>query len=102
MTCNNVDGDVTKSYRMDTQIMFECVQTQIPDKTYSILQLSVSHKYNSNSLAAELHTNKSNAAGNSKRLCTSAVDGCAYSERSFKTTLLLFFAGNDVDVELFS
>jgi len=30
--------------------------------------LAVSHKYNSNSLAAVLHINKSNAAGNSKRL----------------------------------
>jgi len=30
----------------------------------------VSHKYNSNSLAAVLHINKSNAAGNNKRLFT--------------------------------
>jgi len=32
-----------------------------------------SHKYNSNSLAAVLHMNKSNAAGNSKRLYTPDV-----------------------------
>jgi len=35
--------------------------------------LAVSHKYNSNSLAAVLHINKSNAAGNSKRLYTPAL-----------------------------
>jgi len=32
-----------------------------------IFELNVSHKYNSNALAAVLHRNKSNAAGNSKR-----------------------------------
>jgi len=32
--------------------------------------INVSYKYNSNSLAAVLHINKSDAAGNSKRLYT--------------------------------
>jgi len=36
--------------------------------------LAASHKYNSNSLAAVLHINKSNAAGNSKRLYTPALN----------------------------
>jgi len=36
--------------------------------------LAVSHKYNSNSLAAVLHINKSNAAGNSKRLYTPDIN----------------------------
>jgi len=56
---NNLDGDATKSYRMNTEVMFEYV---------------VSHKYNSNSLAAVFHIDKSNAAGNSKRLYTPALD----------------------------
>jgi len=36
----------------------------------SVLSLNVYHKYNSKSLVAVLHMNKSNAAGNSKRLYT--------------------------------
>jgi len=38
-----------------------------------VWRLAASHKYNSNSLAAVLHINKSNAAGNSKRLYTPAL-----------------------------
>jgi len=64
--CNNLVGDVTKSYRMNTQFKFEvfCVGWH----------LAVSHKYNSNSLAAVLHINKSNAAGISKRLYTPGLN----------------------------
>jgi len=59
---NDLDGDVTRSYRMNTQFMLNmfCVG----------LHLAVSHKHNSNSLAAIFHINKSNAAGNSKSLYT--------------------------------
>jgi len=56
---NKLDGDDTKSYRMNMQFMCECVLCWFA---------LGSHKYNSNSLAAVLHINKSNAAGNSKRL----------------------------------
>jgi len=41
----------------------------------TILYLNLSHKYNSNSLVAALQTNKSNAAGNSKRLHTPGLEG---------------------------
>jgi len=37
-------------------------------------ELNVSHNYDSNSSAAVLHINKSNTAGNSKRLYTSDLD----------------------------
>jgi len=37
--------------------------------------LAVSHKYDSNSLAVLLHVNKTNAAGNSKRLYIPALIG---------------------------
>jgi len=36
--------------------------------------LAVSHEYNSNSMAAVLHINKSNAGGNSKRLHTPGLE----------------------------
>ena len=65
---NNLDSDVTKTYRMNTQFMFVYVNDTYWMKP--IISLNVSHKYTSNSLAAVLHINKSNAAGNSKRLCT--------------------------------
>jgi len=41
--------------------------------------LNASHEYNSNSLAAVLHINKSNAAGYSKRLYPPAI-----ADRSFQ------------------
>jgi len=60
---NNLDGDVTKSYRMNTQFMFEILNVFCLG-----WHLAVSHKYNSNSLAAIPHINKYNAAGNSKKV----------------------------------
>jgi len=66
--CNNLDGDVTKSYRMNTQFIFECFLCWLALGCNLLFELNVSHKYYSSSLAAVLHINKSNAAGNSKRL----------------------------------
>jgi len=43
--------------------------------------------YNSNSLAAKLHINKSNAAGNSKRLYTTGLGVTQSTLRGAKNTL---------------
>jgi len=52
---NNLDSDVTKSYRMNTQFTFVNV-----NDIYRIKPIIyVSHRYISNSLAAVLHINKS-------------------------------------------
>jgi len=67
---NNVNGDVTKSYRMNTHICLNvfCVGWHL---AVTYFYFNIYHKYNWNSLAAVLHINKSNAAGNSKRFYTS-------------------------------
>jgi len=59
---NNLDGDVTKSYRMTTHIIFE-----------SVLHWLAPGSNDLSSLAAVLHINKSSAASNSKRLYTPDV-----------------------------
>jgi len=67
---NNLDGDVAKSYRTNTHLCLNvfCVSWHLA-VTYSLIK----QKYNSNSLAAVLQINKSNATGNSKRLHTPGV-----------------------------
>jgi len=49
-----------------------------------IIYLNVSHKYNSNSLAAVFYVNKSNAAGNSKMLYTTAVNDFTSSHYAYR------------------
>ena len=55
---NNLDDNVTNSYRMNTQLDIYRMKPI----------LYASRKYNSNSLAAVVHMNKSNAASNSRRV----------------------------------
>jgi len=59
---NNLNGDVTVSYKIKRN------GDVTKSKRMKIYYLNVSHKYNSNSLAAVLHINKSKAAGNSKKV----------------------------------
>jgi len=56
----------------------------------TILYLNLSHKYNSNSLVAALQTNKSNAAGNSKRLHTPGLEYAFPSILSTNASVLLY------------